>query len=469
MRRCWYQLPVTSVACAILLLMVACSPASPFRAPEVEGVPQVKVIAPASHSTVSQGGTIAVRALIDDPRGIASIQLWVDGQPVVTGLPSAPPVTQLTQELYWTPNAVGSHEIKVAVQNNSNQWGYSEPITLYVVDVLAQQTAIAVQLATATPNPFAVVTPLPTAPYTPPPPFTPTPTPCYDNAAYVADVTVPDGAQFNKGVAFNKTWRLRNIGTCAWDTSYQLVFVEGSQLGGPSPTALPGTVPPGEAVEITVPMIAPNTLGAFTSRWQMRNPDEVKFGPMVRALIEVRPGPDDPPIITRFEVIPTVISQGQAATIRWDYINGAFARLYPGDQALGPAGSLSVSPNATTSYRLVVSNETGSAERTVTLTVQPGPAPPPAPASPLNLNTSAIRANGFDFTWTDASSNEQGFRLVNADTRQVVATFNSNAVSGDIGGLACGTPYRFYLVAFNQGGESWPSNTVQATTSTCGG
>jgi hypothetical protein len=463
---------VISVALAILWLMVACTPASPFRASEVEvddDGPQVEIIAPTNHSTVSRGSTIAVRVLIDDPKGIASIQLLADEQPVTTVLPPAPPVTQLTQEIHWTPDADGPHDIKVAVQNNTSQWGYSESVTLYVVDLLWQQTVIAVQLATATPDPFAVVTPLPTSPYTPPPPFTPTPTPCLDDAGYLTDVTVPDGEQFDKGATFDKTWRLRNIGTCTWDTDYELVFLDGSQLGGPSPIALPYTVLPSGTVDITVPMVAPDALGTYSGRWQMRNSDEVKFGAVMNVRIEVRLGPNDPPRIDRFEVVPSVISQGQPATVYWEYFNGTFARLYPGEQVVGPTGSLVVSPNATTSYRLTVSNGAGTQERTVTLVVQPGPAPPPAPASPVNLTTTAVRTDGFDFSWTDASSNEQGFRLHNADTQQMMATFSSNVVSGPVSGLACGTSYRFYLVAFNQGGTSWPSNTVQATTSTCGG
>jgi hypothetical protein len=210
-------------------------------------------------------------------------------------------------------------------------------------------------------------------------------------------------------------------------------------------------------------------LGTYSGRWQLRNADGVKFGAVVNVRIEVSLGSNDPPRIDRFEVVPTAVNQGQPATVYWEYVNGTFARLYPSEQVVGPTGSLVVSPNGTTSYRLEVSNGAGTQERSVTLVVRPGPAPPPAPASPLNLTTTAVHADGFVFSWTDASSNEQGFHLYNADTRQIMATFPSDVVSAPIGGLSCSTSYRFYLVAFNAGGESWPSNTVQVTTSTCGG
>jgi hypothetical protein len=219
-------------------------------------------------------------------------------------------------------------------------------------------------------------------------------------------------------------------------------------------------------------MIAPDATGTYRGAWQMRNPAGTNFGSTVYVLIQVRPGPTDLPVITRFEVVPTTIRQGQTATIYWEYTNGTFARLTPGGEGGVPAaGSLVVSPNATTSYQLVVNNAAGSVDRTVILTVQPQLTPTsiPAPASPANLTITATRPDGFDFTWTDASTNEQGFRLYNADTRQPAATFGPNVTTGAVGGLACQTPYRFQLVAFNAGGESWPSNLVQATTSACGG
>jgi len=55
------------------------------------------------------------------------------------------------------------------------------------------------------------------------------PTAC-DKAEFIADVSVPPGTILAPGVTFTKTWRLQNIGTCAWTTSYQLVFFSGDQM-----------------------------------------------------------------------------------------------------------------------------------------------------------------------------------------------------------------------------------------------
>jgi hypothetical protein len=203
------------------------------------------------------------------------------------------------------------------------------------------------------------------------------------------------------------------------------------------------------------------------------------------------------PLVTRFEVLPTTIYPGQSATLSWEYVNGTSAILYPQGQSVGPTGLLTVAPATTTSYRLVVSNASGSTERTVTLVVQAppvsltptvsptppvsltptvSPTPPVSPTpttpqtppvSPADLRVSASRPDGFDLAWTDASMDEQGFRLYNADTGQVVVTYGAGVSGGSVSGLSCATSYRFYLVAFNAAGQSWPSNTVQATTSAC--
>src|SRR5512134_2558781 len=48
-----------------------------------------------------------------------------------------------------------------------------------------------------------------------------------DAAAFVSDVSYPDGSTVALGSTFTKIWRIRNTGTCTWNTSYALVFVSG--------------------------------------------------------------------------------------------------------------------------------------------------------------------------------------------------------------------------------------------------
>ncbi|MFH2103821.1 MAG: NBR1-Ig-like domain-containing protein [Chloroflexota bacterium] len=99
-----------------------------------------------------------------------------------------------------------------------------------------------------------------------------------DWAQFVADVTVPDGTTFSPGATFIKTWRLRNIGTSTWTTSYALVFVSGEIMGAGVSLNLPINVPPGSTVDISVPMTAPSVAGHYRGYWKLRNAVGTIFG-----------------------------------------------------------------------------------------------------------------------------------------------------------------------------------------------
>ena len=99
-----------------------------------------------------------------------------------------------------------------------------------------------------------------------------------DWAQFVSDVTVPDGTIFQPGATFTKTWRLKNIGTCTWSTSYTMVYVSGTQMGSTTSVNLPGSVAPGQTVDVSVPMTAPNTAGSYTGYWKFKNASGALFG-----------------------------------------------------------------------------------------------------------------------------------------------------------------------------------------------
>ncbi|MCX6081403.1 MAG: NBR1-Ig-like domain-containing protein [Chloroflexi bacterium] len=99
-----------------------------------------------------------------------------------------------------------------------------------------------------------------------------------DWAQFVADVTVPDGTYYSAGATFNKTWRLKNIGTCTWTTGYSVVFVSGTQMGAAASTNLPTSVAPGATIDLTLPMTAPSSAGAYRGNWQLKNASAVIFG-----------------------------------------------------------------------------------------------------------------------------------------------------------------------------------------------
>src|SRR3990172_929541 len=84
-----------------------------------------------------------------------------------------------------------------------------------------------------------------------------------DWAQFIADVTVPDGTRFEPGTTFKKTWRLKNIGTCTWTTSYSLVFDSGERMGALASINFPSGVAPGQTIDLTVDMTAPSTAGHY--------------------------------------------------------------------------------------------------------------------------------------------------------------------------------------------------------------
>jgi hypothetical protein len=113
----------------------------------------------------------------------------------------------------------------------------------------------------------------------PEPIFTPTPQPnCSNQATFVEDVTVYDGAHFSLGEEFNKVWRLKNVGTCAWNTEYSLVFVSGDQMSGLDAHHIKEEVPPGSELDLGVSLIAPEKDGSYKGYWMLQSDGGEAFG-----------------------------------------------------------------------------------------------------------------------------------------------------------------------------------------------
>ena len=121
------------------------------------------------------------------------------------------------------------------------------------------------------------VTPLPPTATPVPPTPTATPVPC-TLARFVSDVTVPDGTTFAPNSTFTKTWRLKNAGSCNWTTAYSIVFVGGSGMNAPAAVSLPGTVAPGQVVDVSVKMTAPSSVGSYRGNWKLRDASGILFG-----------------------------------------------------------------------------------------------------------------------------------------------------------------------------------------------
>ena len=143
-----------------------------------------------------------------------------------------------------------------------------------------------------TPEPTSEIasTPLPTATQDPVPP------PCVDAMEFVEDLNYPDDDLTNlplvdPGAAFQKGWRIRNSGTCAWNSAYFIKYIDGSdpaaQMGG-GPTAIQGEVQPGATYDLYVDLVAPGTADKYVGYWQMVNGVNQAFGQTIWVAVEVR-------------------------------------------------------------------------------------------------------------------------------------------------------------------------------------
>lgn len=138
---------------------------------------------------------------------------------------------------------------------------------------LAQPTTPVAPTETATLPPSAT----PTASLTPVLSPTASQIPC-NQASFVQDVTIPDGSNIVTNGTFTKTWRLRNTGSCTWNSSYALVFDKGEKMSGPDAQPLAGNVAPGATVDISVNLKAPGSAGNFRGYWRFRDGAGVLFG-----------------------------------------------------------------------------------------------------------------------------------------------------------------------------------------------
>jgi hypothetical protein len=92
------------------------------------------------------------------------------------------------------------------------------------------------------------------------------------------DVTVQDNTVMSPGESFTKVWRLVNSGTCTWTREYRLVLFSGEAMGASNSISLPRDVEPGQSMDISVDMTAPQDAGTFQGNWKLMNAANNLFG-----------------------------------------------------------------------------------------------------------------------------------------------------------------------------------------------
>jgi polar amino acid transport system substrate-binding protein len=228
---------------------------------------------------------------------------------------------------------------------------------------------------------------VPTA--TPPPP----PTGCVDAMQHVSDLTFDDNnlqniPQLPPGTSFSKGWRVRNTGTCTWDSSYALIPVSGNtpeaRMGG-VPIPVQGTVQPGQEYDFFANLVSPLTPGTYVEYWSMRNgASGLLFGERLSVAVEVvplataTPPPTQTPVAgIQFSANPTTINSGECSVLTWNTENVQAVYLYEQgepwqDNGVPGDGTRTVCPSKTSTYELRVVNLDGSVDiRQVTVNVIP--------------------------------------------------------------------------------------------------
>ncbi len=156
-------------------------------------------------------------------------------------------------------------------------------------------------------------------------PPTATVIPC-NHVLFIKDVTVDDGTKFLPGEAFNKIWRLKNAGSCTWNTSYGVTFDSGDAMSAPVTVYLPGQVLPGEEVDVSVAMKAPTNTGTYRGNWKMRDQGGAKFGLVFYVEIQVQPLVTLTPAVTNTPVPGTTVKYNfvdQMCSATWTSEAGA--------------------------------------------------------------------------------------------------------------------------------------------------
>jgi hypothetical protein len=180
--------------------------------------------------------------------------------------------------------------------------GASTPEPTATIDVAPIQTdAVSTFAAGLTQTAFLQPTETPTITLTPTQASTPTrgtpvppagglvPAASCNGLIYIKDVTIPDNTLMVPGQTFTKTWKVRNSGTCAWDSDFKLASTGGEAMGGTAKT-LGQNVAPGAEIDISIPMTAPNKTGTVRGNWRMSTAGGAFFGDELYVIINLGSG-----------------------------------------------------------------------------------------------------------------------------------------------------------------------------------
>jgi len=194
--------------------------------------------------------------------------------------------------------------------------------------------------------------------------------PCRYRASLVSDVTVPLGTMLDANTTFDKTWKIKNTGSCNWD-GVQLVYTRGEAMTSTKSVPVPSTAA-GESVDISVPMTAPADEGVHIGEWRLRNATGKDFGPLINLTLYTRPGCSLPPKLSFFQAEPATIGQGALSLLSWGQVNNVDKVEIAGIGPVDPNGNrMLLRLDKTTTFTLQATCGTNTVKSEATITVDP--------------------------------------------------------------------------------------------------
>jgi hypothetical protein len=109
---------------------------------------------------------------------------------------------------------------------------------------------------------------------------------CYSSA--LVSETIPAGSRMTPGEAFEKTWTIKNTGTCDWTRDFFFDYVGGYDFQGADRVRITKKITPGSTVEISMSIDAPNDPDTYTGSWQMATDGGNFFGQIFTIDIKVK-------------------------------------------------------------------------------------------------------------------------------------------------------------------------------------
>ena len=97
-------------------------------------------------------------------------------------------------------------------------------------------------------------------------------------ARFLNHLTMTETQPITPGKLVVKKWRMKNEGRTAWPVGTRLINVGASLMGAPAEGVAVPPVAPGETVDISLTLTAPDLPGRHVGYWRLVTPEGVRFG-----------------------------------------------------------------------------------------------------------------------------------------------------------------------------------------------